>query len=107
MAGWQEGAMTEGSLEAWLRSRTPEVPEPFLPHLLRDEAWSVDSRGLAARGEAALRRALETPGRVRSAAFHLLVADAFLTWACEVVAREADVGEGLEALMKKLGEHLA
>ncbi len=99
--------MTEGSLEDWLRSRSPEVPEPFLPHLLRDKAWAGDSRDLAARGEAALHRALETPGRERSAAFHLLVADAFLTWACEVVAREGDVGAGLEALLKKLGEHLA
>ena len=98
--------MAEGGLEAWLRSSTPGVPDRFLPHLLREGSGSVDPWGLAARGEVALRRALECPGRVRAAAFDLLVADAFLTWACEVMAREEDVSSALEALVELLGERL-
>jgi hypothetical protein len=59
------------------------------------------------RGEEALRRALETPGRVRAAAYHLLVADAFLTWACEAMAREADAGPALESLVRDVGDRLS
>jgi len=99
-------AMAEEGLEAWLRSRTPGAPDRFLPHLLREGSGSVDPWGLASRGETALRRALESPGRVRTAAFHLLVADAFITWACEAMAREADVGSGLESLLEALGDRL-
>lgn len=99
-------AMAEEGLEAWLRSRTPRAPDRFLPHLLREGSGSVDPWGLASRGETALRRALESPGRVRAAAFHLLVADAFITWACEAMAREAEVGSGLESLLEALGDRL-
>jgi hypothetical protein len=99
--------MGEDGLEAWIRSRIPGVPDEFLPYLLRGRGGPVDPWGLVARGEAALRRALETPGRVRSAAFDLLVADAFLTWACEAMAEEADVGSGLERMVEALGDSLA
>jgi hypothetical protein len=62
---------------------------------------------LAELGEAALRRALENPGRDRGAAFHLLAADAFLTYACEVGAEEADVQGSLMALLEQIGERFS
>lgn len=96
-------ATSESSLEDWLESRIPGVPVQFRPYLLRAGEGGLDPLGLAARGEAALRRALDRPGRVRSSAFDLLAADAFLTWACEAMAREADVGSGLQALLEGLG----
>ena len=55
-------------------------------------------------GVEALSRALEKPGRNRETAFELLAADAFLTYACEAVAQEADVGAGLEGLLERLGD---
>jgi len=97
----------EDELRRWLSTRNPEVPESFLPHLLGEGSGLLDPWGLAGRGEVALRRVLETPGRVRAAAFHLLVADAFLTWACEAMAREPEGGLALESLVRDLGDRFA
>lgn len=41
-------------------------------------------------GLAALERAAARPGRVRESAFHLLAADALLTYACEAALESAD-----------------
>jgi hypothetical protein len=97
----------EDEFRRWLSTRKPAVPESFLSHLLGEGPGSLDPWGLAGRGEGALQRVLEAPGRVRAAAFHLLVADAFLTWACEAMAREPDGGLALESLVRELGDGLA
>ncbi len=66
----------------------------------------MDPARLIEWGLRALSRALEKPGRVRAAAFDLLVADAFLTYACEAMAASGDVGAGLESLIGQLGTRL-
>jgi hypothetical protein len=101
------GGAWETELKAWLGSRSPAVPESFLPHLLGAGIGPLDPWGMAIRGEEALRRALKTPGRVRAAAYHLLVADAFLTWACEAAAREPEAGPALESLVRVVGDGLS
>ncbi len=85
----------------------PEIPAPFLPHLLEDGGGTANAKELAERGEESLGRALRQSGRSREAAFHLLAADAFLTYACEVLAWEGDVRSGLEDLLQHLGDRFS
>lgn len=94
-----------GSLAAWLRTRTPSVPEPFLSELLSeaDRPWN-GPEGLLEEGLTALDEALAAPGRDRAAAFRLLAGDAFLTYACEAAAEKDQTGETLERLLRDLGE---
>ncbi len=94
--------MLEETLESWLRGRAPPIPAPFLPHLLEGGDGPTGSMALTDRGTEALSRALERPGRIRESAYHLLAADAFLTYACEAVAREGDVQANLEGLLGRL-----
>ena len=96
--------MDKETLEVWLRDREPRIPEPFLPLLLEEGAGSAGSEDLLAQGTEALRRVLERPGRNRESAFHLLTADAFLTYSCEAVVREGDVSGGLEKVFEGLVE---
>jgi hypothetical protein len=49
-------------------------------------------------------RALETPGRIREAAFQLLAADAFLTYACEAMVDEEDCQAGLVDVLRRMGD---
>ncbi|MGD2122323.1 MAG: hypothetical protein PVJ76_11295, partial [Gemmatimonadota bacterium] len=62
---------------------------------------------LAGLGEQALQRTLAQPGRNRPAAFHLLAADAFLTYACEAIVEGSDVQTGLKALLERVGERFS
>jgi hypothetical protein len=95
--------MSQQSFLEWLRSRSPEVPEPFLPYLLEEKetAAGVDSRSLMEMGMARLGTALEEEGR--RAAFDLLAADALFTYACEEAARAPDVQLEVEGLLRLLG----
>jgi len=103
----QGGRAPTGSvLEEWLRGRAPSVPRALLPMLLEGGEGPIGPEDLAARGEAALGKALESPGRNRRAAFDLLVGDAFITYACEAMSRAEEVETGLEALLTGLGERL-
>lgn len=91
-------------VERWLRERRAEVPDPLLERLERNEdagAPVVDT--LVARGLGALREAVARPGRERAAAFHLLAADAYLTYACEAATEAEDPGGALEALLERVG----
>ena len=65
-----------GELARWIRAPTGE--EPPGPDALVEAA--VD----------ALRRSLQPAGRPREGAFHLLAADALVTWACEAALDAAD-----------------
>ncbi|NIP58888.1 MAG: hypothetical protein GWM92_05445 [Gemmatimonadetes bacterium] len=92
------------SVDHWLEERLPAVPPVLRSRLHRSEGpaegvvWT-----LLARGRAALHDAVVRPGRNRKAAFHLLAADAYLTWACEAAAEEEDPGDALAALIQSVG----
>jgi hypothetical protein len=88
----------------WLRTRTPPVPEPFLPFLLEMGDGAGSQQDLTSMGIRALSRALDEAGKDRGGAFHLLSADAFLTYACEIVAEVGgDVRAGLEEVLFLVG----
>ena len=92
-------------LAHWLSRRVPEIPEPFLHHLLPGEPRiHQGAEALLDAGFERIRQALASPGRNRKAAFHLLAGDALLTYACEAAAEEEDPGRVLGTLLGRLGD---
>jgi hypothetical protein len=53
-------------------------------------------------GLAELGRARAEPGRVRRSAFHLLAADALVTYACEAALEHADPEEALRRVLERV-----
>ena len=98
--------MKQDTLETWLLRRQPAIPSAFLPHLQEAAGPFRGVPDLLERGVDALNRALHHPGRQRDAAFHLLAADALLTYACELVSEETDVTAGLEELLAGMRSRL-
>jgi hypothetical protein len=101
--------VSDKKLEAWMGSREPPVPSAFLPYLALSftaaEGGEEIGRGrLTESGIAALEHALGRPGRDRAAAFHLLAADALVTYACEEAALENHPAEALTELLNRIGE---
>lgn len=87
------------SLDAWLAARQPpavmDLDRWFLGRDEEAPGSGPDARAdaLTALAVHALTAARERPGRVRESAFHLLAADALLTYACEA-ALECENVEG-------------
>ena len=101
--------MSKKKLEIWLGQMEPRVPAAFLPFLVQDfaeleEGEAVERETLTTSGISSLGRALGRRGRDRTAAFHLLAADAFITYACESGALEADPRAALGELLTRIGE---
>lgn len=67
--------------------------EPELP------VWE----SLMRSGLASLERARAMPGRVRESAYHLLTADALLTYACEAALEDADPEGTLARILGAVG----
>lgn len=80
--------------QVWLDTRRPPPPDPLAPWLQADadHAGEVPD-ALTGKACEALDRACSAPGPVRDSAFHLLAADALLTYACEA-AVESSAPEG-------------
>ena len=88
----------------WLETRRPRPPED-LRERLHDVAGgparerSDLSETLLSSARGALARALSQPGRVRNAAFDLLVVDALVTYACEAALEGSDPDAVLDGLI--------
>lgn len=90
---------------AFLATRTPAPPEALGAWLSAVELDAVTPlSGLTREGLEALDRARGAPGRVRESAFHLLAADALLTYACEAAMEEDDPAASLMDLMERAAE---
>lgn len=90
----------------FLATRTPPPPEALAAWLSRADLDGVAPLGgLASEGLEALDRARAEPGRVRESAFHLLAADALLTYACEAAMEEDDPAASLTDLMERAAGH--
>ena len=86
----------------YLDTRTPEPPEA-LARWLRDVPLAgTPLEGVTGVALASLDRAREAPGRVRESAFHLLAADALLTYACEAALGEAHPAQSLSRLLHQV-----
>lgn len=89
---------------AFLGRRMPPPPEALHRTLAeRDLDGVAPLEGLSREGLRELERALGAPGRVRESAFHLLAADALLTYACEAALDEDDPESRLSELMARAG----
>ena len=89
------------TLGDWLEARRPAVPDALKGRLAVEDDLPVSATGLAALGIAALDRADVTRKLDRHAAFELLAADAFLTYACEAAADEPDVASHLHLILDR------
>ena len=89
------------ALDAWLEARRPPVPDALKDWLAVDGDLPLSVAGLAELGIAALDRADVTRRLDRHAAFQLLAADAFLTYACEAATDEADAGSRLGLILDR------
>jgi hypothetical protein len=85
------------TLGEWLTGREPPVPAALLSRM-GGERTPVDARplldALGTEARAALRDARQGAGE-RGGAYRLLVADAYLTYACEVALTSEDPAAGL------------
>ena len=90
------------SLSDWLRRRRPPAPEALGDAVRRAVAEAGPASPLAAldaSGRTLLTAAASRPGRVRESAFHLLTADALVTYACEAALEADDPVAALEGLL--------
>jgi len=87
----------------WLAGREPAPPLELQEWLALpdDDLPLVDA--LAEAGRVCLERAQRRPGRDREAAFHLLAADAFFTYACEAATETEDVEAALRGVLSRIG----
>lgn len=86
--------------EAWLAGRRPPAPEDLRERVRKCVAESpVGDQPLLSAATRSLRAACNAPGRVRASAFHLLTADALITYACE---EALDAGDAEAELAKLL-----
>ena len=90
-------------LKGWVSDREPPAPEELRRWL--EPGPFQGSSVSEALGDAAAHHvdeALKRLGRNREGAFHLLAADALLTYACEAAAGEEDTEAALVDLLDRL-----
>ena len=86
-------------LRNWIERRLPPPPMDLDPWLESDETHDSVTSCVTGLGLAALDQARARPGRVRDSAFHLLAADALVTYACEAALNEDDPLGALSEIM--------
>jgi len=87
---------------SWVDSRRPVVPSAFRPHLSDSAATTGDVEELVGAARRHLEETLARPGRDREAAFHLLAADAYATYACEAAMFDDDPAASLRSVLERL-----
>jgi len=86
---------------AFLAQRTPPPP-PALGRWLAARALDGEAAEALLRGGVEeLARARRSPGKVRSSAWHLLAADALLTYACEAALAAAEPPLAFEEILRR------
>jgi hypothetical protein len=90
---------------SWLAARRVLPPEVMASWIeVEAEEASPVWESLTHAGMESLSRARSAPGRVRESAYHLLRADALLTYACEAaVEMSPDPGEALGWILDTVG----
>ena len=92
-------------VDGWLADRLDEVPEELRTWLEAEHADGGEPEvtdELIRRGLAALAGAMARPGRDRKAAFRLLAADAYLTYACEAALEDSEPEPALRELVGRI-----
>lgn len=88
------------AVDLWLSDRRPTPPRSLKPALrmTRDGASIIEA--LTLEGCDRMRQASARLGAVRDSAFHLLAADALVTYACEAALEAEDPGEALSMTLQ-------
>jgi hypothetical protein len=86
-------------VRTWMEARQPLAPMDLQPWLQGDLGSGPMSQQIALLARTALDEARAKPGRVRESAFHLLAADALVTYACEAALDEADPSTALRTIL--------
>ena len=87
----------------WLATREPPPPKELGAWLRIDPVEGKTMAGvLSAAAAEELGEALARPGRSREGAYHLLAADALMTYACEAAAEAPDLEMRLSAMLAAL-----
>ncbi len=92
------------AVDRWLAERAEGVPDVLARHLDVEEDGDDVADALVRRGLRALGEALARPGRDRGAAFRLLAADAYLTYACQAAAEGDDPEGALREILTRIGD---
>lgn len=89
------------AVRAWLERRAPRPPDDLLPWLDGVGDGGPLHELLTEHALASLAKARATPGPVRRSAFHLLAADALLTYACEAALESTAPVETLSQILRR------
>jgi len=89
-------------VRSFLARRTPPPPEPLAARLLASARRVEATRGLTDQAVEEMVLSRAAAGRVRESAWHLLAADALITYACEAALDDVDPPRGLEELLRKV-----
>lgn len=95
----KSGPVTIGE---WIDQREPPVPRAFRPCL--EAAGPATPDGFATAAAAAMRACAAKDPRDRAAAFSLLAADAFITYACQMVLLDGGGGRELRRIARRVAE---
>jgi len=95
----QPTASDVSDVTTWIESRQPPAPMDLRPWLRTDVGSGPTAQRILRMARAALDDARANPGRVRESAFHLLAADALVTYACEAALDEADPSTALRTIL--------
>lgn len=87
--------------KAFLALRTPRPPEALEAWLAAGTRGGDATQALVDQALDELSRSRAVPGRVRDGAWHLLAADALLTYACEAALDGSDPPGMLEDVLRK------
>ncbi len=86
--------------DRWLEHRVPRPPKSLIPSLATAREADSVTEALISEGCERMRRASERLGQVRESAFHLLAADALVTYACEAALEAEDPAEALSVTLR-------
>jgi hypothetical protein len=86
----------------WLDDRTPPMPNVFRRHLHHHMGEAGSPEGLTEAARAEMTAALARTAENREAAFHLLAADAYASYACEAAAGAEMVEPALIRILDSL-----
>jgi hypothetical protein len=88
-------------VRTFLALRTPPPPEALGARLVAGARRGDAPLGLTDQALDELARSRAEAGRVRESAWHLLAADALLTYACEAALGSSDPPRDFEELLRK------
>ena len=86
---------------AFLSARRPPPPRGLRDILMAEARDGGVAAGLLGQAMAELELARSSPGRVRESAWHLLAADALLTYACEAALEGSNPPGAFEEILRK------